>query len=76
LELTVAVYNINRGHNEGIIRRCKRLDGYSTLIAKVREYEAEQAGARNLHKLSDDEKEEAMTLAVRWCIAHNILKLL
>ncbi|MDR0586639.1 MAG: Rpn family recombination-promoting nuclease/putative transposase, partial [Treponema sp.] len=74
LELTVKVYNINRGHNEPIIRRCKRLEGYSALIAKVREFEAEQAGDRKPHRLSDDEKEEAMTLAVRWCIAHNILK--
>jgi hypothetical protein len=74
LELAVKVYNINRGHNEAIIRRCKRLEGYSALIAKVREFEAEQAGGRKPYKLGDDEKEEAMTLAVRWCITHNILK--
>jgi hypothetical protein len=74
LELTVNVYNINRGHNEGIIRRCKTLDGYSALIAKVREYEAELTGGRNLQRLSDKEKEEAMTEAVRWCIGRNILK--
>ena len=37
LELTVTVYNINRGYNEGIVRRCERLKGYSTFIAKVRE---------------------------------------
>jgi hypothetical protein len=74
LELTVKVYNINRGHNEVIIRRCERLEGYSALIAKVREFEAEQAGERKPQKLSDEEKEEAMTRAVRWCIAHNILR--
>ncbi|MDR3166656.1 MAG: Rpn family recombination-promoting nuclease/putative transposase [Treponema sp.] len=74
LELTVKVYNINQGCNEPIIRRCEKLEGYSALIAKVREFEAEIAGGRSHQKLSDEEKEEAMTLAVRWCIAHNVLK--
>jgi hypothetical protein len=74
LELTVKVYNINQGHNEAINRRCKRLNGYSVLIAKVREYEAELAGGRKPQRLSDDEKEKAMTKAVRWCIANNILR--
>jgi hypothetical protein len=75
LELTVKVYNINRGHNEAILRRSERLEGYSALIAKVREFEAEQAGGREAYKLSDEEKEEAMTRAVRWCIAEDILRL-
>jgi hypothetical protein len=74
LELRVKVYNINQGHNEGIIRRCERLDGYSMLIAKVREYEAELCGGRKPQRLSDNEKEEAMTRAIRWCIGRNILK--
>jgi hypothetical protein len=50
------------------------LEGYSSLIAKVWEFEAEQARGRKPHKFSDEEKEEAMTLAVRWCIAHDILR--
>ncbi|MDR0655202.1 MAG: Rpn family recombination-promoting nuclease/putative transposase [Treponema sp.] len=74
LELTVRIYNINRGHNEQIIRRSKTLEGYSTLIGKVRDYERELGGGRNPYRLSDEEKEEAMTKAVRWCIGQNILK--
>jgi predicted transposase/invertase (TIGR01784 family) len=38
LELTVTVYNINPGHNEGIRRRSKALWEYSTLVSKVHEY--------------------------------------
>jgi hypothetical protein len=34
-------------HNEPIIRRCEKLSGYTVLIAKVREFEAEIAGDRN-----------------------------
>jgi hypothetical protein len=75
LELTVKVYNINKGHNEAIIRRCEKLGGYSAFIAKVREIEAERAGGKVRQKLTEEGKKEAMTLAVRWCIAHNILKL-
>jgi hypothetical protein len=74
LELTVKVYNINRGHNEPIIRRSEKLEGYSALIGKVREFEAAIAGGRAVQKLSDEEKEEAMTLAIRWCIANGLLK--
>jgi hypothetical protein len=74
LDLTVKVYNINQGRNEAIIRRCEKLEGYSVFIAKAREFEAEIAGGKIPKKLTEDEKKEAMTLAVRWCIAHNILK--
>ncbi|MFP3089594.1 Rpn family recombination-promoting nuclease/putative transposase [Treponema sp. TIM-1] len=63
LELTVKVYNINRGHNEPIIRRCKALAGYSAFIATVREYE--EAGKS---------REEAIKQAVKECIKQNILK--
>jgi hypothetical protein len=74
LELVATVYNINKGHNEGIIRRCEKLKGYSALIAKVRECEAELAGGKKPQRLSDEEKEKAMTKAVRWCIDQNILR--
>jgi predicted transposase YdaD len=50
------------------------LRGYSAFIARVRECEGEIAGGRRPHRLSDEEKEEAMREAIRWCIAHNILK--
>jgi hypothetical protein len=41
LELYVKVYNINKGHNEAIIQKSEQLTGYSTLVASVREYEAQ-----------------------------------
>ncbi|MDR1932876.1 MAG: Rpn family recombination-promoting nuclease/putative transposase [Spirochaetales bacterium] len=63
LELVVRVYNINKGHNMPLIRRCKTLDGYSSFIAKVREYE-ETVKIRA----------EAMKMAIKYCIKHNILK--
>jgi hypothetical protein len=63
LELVVTVYNINQGHNEGIVRRCERLKGYSVFIAKVRELESE-----------GHDREAAMERAVKWCIAQGILK--
>ncbi|MDR1948086.1 MAG: Rpn family recombination-promoting nuclease/putative transposase [Spirochaetaceae bacterium] len=63
LELVVKVYNINKGHNEAILRRCKTLEGYSNFIAKVREYEGKVKT-----------KDEAMKLAVNDCIANDILK--
>jgi hypothetical protein len=74
LDLTLRIYNINQGHNDPIIRRCEKLEGYSAFIAKVREFEAERAGGRVPQNLTEEEKKEAMTLAIRWCIAHNILK--
>jgi hypothetical protein len=74
LELTVKVYNINRGHNEPIVRRCEKLGGYSAFIARVREIEAETTGGRQPRQLTEDEKKEAMKKAIAWCIANNILK--
>jgi hypothetical protein len=63
LDLKAKVYNINNGHNEALVRRCEKLEGYSIFIARIREYERRTA-----------EKEAAMKLAIRWCIEHNILK--
>jgi hypothetical protein len=63
LELTVTIYNINQGHNEGIAGRCEKLKGYSAFIAKVREIEAENR-----------DREEAMEGAIKWCIGEGILK--
>jgi hypothetical protein len=36
LELSVRVLNINLGHNQEIIERCKKLHGYVRFIAEVR----------------------------------------
>jgi hypothetical protein len=74
LELTVEVYNINQGHNESIIRRCEKLNGYSAFIAKLREFAAKITEGRPSPLLSEDEREIAMKQAIHWCIAGNILK--
>jgi hypothetical protein len=63
LDLTVRVININRGHNSELVRRCKKLDGYSNFIGTAREYERE-LGSR----------EEGVKAAVKYCISRGILK--
>jgi predicted transposase/invertase (TIGR01784 family) len=63
LELSVKVVNINQGKNEGIVRKCKTLAGYSAFVAKVREEEKGSA-----------DKSEAMKRAVRYCRENDILK--
>jgi predicted transposase/invertase (TIGR01784 family) len=63
LELIVKVININQGRNEGIVKRCKTLGGYSAFVGKVREYIKEGYS-----------KEEAMKKAVIYCRDHDILK--
>jgi hypothetical protein len=63
LELAVKVYNINPGHNEPIIRRCKTLAGYRAFVEKVRGNEGE---GKSL--------EEAITGAIKECIQEDVLK--
>jgi predicted transposase/invertase (TIGR01784 family) len=63
LELEVQVININEGRNEGIVRKCRELNGYSAFIAKTREYEQELG---NL--------EAALKKAVEYCCQHDIIK--
>jgi hypothetical protein len=63
LDLVVRVININQGRNEGIVRRCTVLNGYSAFVARVREYEKELGG-----------KEEALKAAIKYCREHDILK--
>jgi hypothetical protein len=62
LELVVKIYNINEGHNDGIIRRSERLRGYSAFIGKARALEGERR-----------DKEGAVKEAVEYCIRHGIL---
>ncbi len=38
LECTALVLNINYGHNKEIMQKCKKLEGYSSLIHKIRQY--------------------------------------
>jgi hypothetical protein len=67
LELSIKVCNINKGHNEVILQKCQKLNGYSTFIAKIREYQAELGGGR-------ESLAEAITQAIKFCITHDILK--
>ncbi|MCL2154775.1 MAG: Rpn family recombination-promoting nuclease/putative transposase [Leptospirales bacterium] len=60
--LEVMVININKGRNPELERRCKTLADYASLIEKVREYQKN-------HTL-----EEAIRLAVKYCINNDILK--
>ncbi|GHV50672.1 hypothetical protein AGMMS49579_04620 [Spirochaetia bacterium] len=63
LELTAKVYNINKDHNNPIVRGCQRLSWYSAFIAKVRECEE-----------TAPDKETAMRMAINYCIKHDIMK--
>ena len=62
LELEVKVININKGKNETIVSRCKKLAEYSEFVAKVRVF---------LEELGN--KEEAIKKAVKYCREHGIL---
>jgi len=62
IDLEVRVININKGVNPELERKSKTLAGYIALIEKVREYEKK-------HSL-----EEAIRLAVKYCIDNDILK--
>jgi len=63
LELTVKVYNVNKGCNSGIMSRSGTLNEYAIFVAKVRENI--EAGL---------ELFEAMKKAVDCCIRDNILR--
>jgi hypothetical protein len=63
LELVVRVYNINPGHNEGMLKKCGELNGYSVFVDKVREY---------AQSISDEKL--AFKEAINDCINHNILR--
>ena len=62
LELTVKVYNINKGHNEELVNRCAVLREYSTFVYLVKEY----VKSMGLGK--------AIQLAMADCIRQNVLK--
>jgi hypothetical protein len=63
IELKVKVYNINRGHNSEILKKCETLDNYSFFIDKIRE---NQKKGFTLEKSFKD--------AIEYCIKNNILK--
>ena len=62
VECTAVLLNINYGHNAKLMQKCRRLEGYSILIHKIRE---KIAGGRK--------KEEAIDIAVDECIKEGIL---
>ena len=64
LELIVTVYNVNKGHNEKILKQSKTLNEYAAFIAKVREYK--EAGGF--------ESKEAVDRAIKDCVRKNILR--
>jgi hypothetical protein len=63
LELVVQVYNINQGHNTGILKKCKVLDNYSFFIDKIRECQKEGFSL-----------DKALLTAIKYCIENEKLK--
>jgi hypothetical protein len=61
LDLTVKVYNINRGWNGALLRKSEHLAGYAEFVAKVRE---------NRSAMPLD---EAVRGAIRYCVNNRIL---
>lgn len=62
LELVVHVINVNYGHNQDLMSRCKVLNEYSYFVSKTREY----AKAMKF--------EEAVETAINTCIEEGILE--
>lgn len=63
VEVVVRIVNINAGHNEHLIRGCKLLSQYTQFVEITREYAGKY---ENL--------EEAMNVAIDYCIEHGILE--
>jgi predicted transposase/invertase (TIGR01784 family) len=62
LELTVQVYNINPGMNEGLVKKSKSLHDYAMLTAKVRELE-EMYGSLEM----------AVGDAIKYCVENGVM---
>ena len=62
VELTVRMLNINYGHNKELMERCGVLEGYSKLVAVMRDY-------MNVV----NETQEALDRAIDYCIENGIL---
>ena len=63
LECVATVLNINPGHNERIVEKCSKLFLYIQFNGKIREYQ-EQGFSM----------EDAVDMAVTYCMEHDILK--
>lgn len=63
LEFTATMININKGHNQDLMEKCRMLKDYSLFIDKVREYEKTKKTLK-----------EAIDEASVYCIKHDIMK--
>ncbi|MHC6201647.1 RpnC/YadD family protein [Breznakiellaceae bacterium SP9] len=72
LELTVKVYNINKGHNEQLVEKSDVLSGYVVFVDRVRVFHKQVAeeypGMREKDILTI-----AIARAIEYCKAHGIL---
>ena len=62
-EWTATVYNINDGHNKDLMNKCKILQEYATMVAKIREFQQKGLDL----DLSIEE-------AIEYCLTHEVLK--
>lgn len=63
VELTVRMLNINHGHNNKLMEKCKVLEEYSKLVAVIRDCMA-----------AEKDMQTALNRAVDYCIEEGILK--
>ena len=59
----IAVYNINDGHNKELMNKCKILQEYATMVAKIREFR--QKGC---------DLDMAIEETIEYCLLHDVLK--
>lgn len=62
IELKVRMLNINHGKNRELMEKCRILEEYSMFVERARQYLAEGR-----------EQQEALNLAIDYCIDHDIL---
>lgn len=62
IELKVRMLNINHGKNQALMEKCRILEEYSMFVERARQYLAEGR-----------EHQEALNLAIDYCIDHDIL---
>ena len=63
LDCRATLININAGHNQELMKKCRRLEEYSVFVGKVREYQRK-----------DYVIEQAIDLAVQECVQNGILE--
>lgn len=64
IELKVRMLNINHGKNRALMEKCRILEEYSMFVERARQYLAEGR-----------ENQEALNLAIDYCIDHDILSM-